>query len=391
MFAQELAPDAIAPPFDSVGAAMREALYERSPHNIVRLTLPKDRGPEGYRASRKMLDEWLAEGVLVGDREEALYAEEQEFGHEGEKRRLISFIGLLRLDRDADRIFPHERIFEAPMRDRLDLLRATRANLEPIHLLFRDAEARVRTALERQRPEDPLSIQDDWGVVHRVWPVRNREAIEAVARTVSASHLIIADGHHRHAASVEFMKENPGDGNARYRMATFSPLDDEGLVILPTHRLVSGAAGFDVRTLNAFECEGTKGFDDLRARMRSRDGAVFGALDRQGGYVLRLRDPSLVEGLPLHPSLRKLDVTILHEFVLSRACLHGRIDYVPALEQRIKRALEELELNEGSLLFLLNPTLKAQVEEVALAGERMPQKSTFFWPKVWSGLVLWKP
>jgi len=304
---------------------------------------------------------------------------------------LVSFIGLLRLDKDAERVFPHERIFEAPMRDRLELLRATRANLEPIHLLFSDPESVVRAALEERKPSETCSVEDDWGVVHRVWPVTDADAVARIGERISSSHLIIADGHHRHAASMEFMKESPGDANARYRMATFTPFDDPNLLILPTHRLVSGADGFDVGTLSAFDIDSAGGIDEVRSRMRSGDGGVFGVLGRDGGHVLRLRDRSVLAGLPLHASVRELDVTILHELVLSRACLHGRVDYVPALESKMNRALEELDAKTASMLFLLNPTPKEQVEEVALAGVKMPQKSTFFWPKVWSGLVLWKP
>jgi uncharacterized protein (DUF1015 family) len=412
----------VAPPYDVISASQRAELAARDPHNVVRLILPEGEGDTKYANAADILARWRAEGVLVRDDEPAFYRYDQSFRAPGQstgpttKRR--GFLALVRLVPFAKRIvLPHERTLSGPKEDRLKLFRATRTNLSPGFMLYRDARRELDAPLDTAEALAEFSTPD--GVHHALSRVRGRDALRAIALGVARSTLLIADGHHRYETAVRYSEEaasaagedearaDASAGEHRYFMTFLANGDDPNLVVFPTHR--------HVHSLPAFS------FDDLMSRARAyfvveeleRGAAADGVLERlrkageRGPSVaasaadgrvalLTLRGDVNLDG---HPTLgqkpavlRRTDVTVLHAAILESVL--GITPEAQAAKtnlwypQDATEALRELRAGRGQALFLMNATPVAQVREVAEAGEIMPQKSTFFYPKVATGLAV---
>ena len=390
--------DVVAPPYDVIDEEQRAALLARSPFNVVEIDLPRGDDPYGHAAAT--LEDWTLEGILAADREPALWALEQDFAApDGSRRTRHGILARVRVeDYGPGRIRPHERTQPGPKQDRLELTRATRHNLSPIFALSSvDAWPLVEPRLE----SDPWAeVSEDDGTVHRVWRISEPEVHQAVAATLAPAELLIADGHHRYETARTYMEEIGGEGPHCYTLACLTGLADPGLTVFPTHRLLSGLAddaekqqrlGSGLREL--FETEEV-GIDGLDPGAEEGIG-VFGYTDshHKRGFRLRLKDTAeldrLLEGRP--EAYRRLDAVILEALVLEGilamteediAAKRG-IDYAKGVEQ----ALAALEGGSHQVAFILRPTPVEQVREVAAAGETMPPKSTYFFPKLLSGLV----
>jgi len=405
----------VAPPYDVIDAAQRRELAARNPRNVVQLILPDGEGDSKYGHAADLLAAWRREGTLVRDGVPAFYRYDQTFapldGGDAITRR--GFLALVRLSPFSERsVLPHERTLSGPKEDRLKLFRATRTNLSPGFMLYRDPRHALDAPLDTAEPLTELATAD--GVRHALSRVTQRDAVRAIIEGVARSALLIADGHHRYETALRYSHEvdaaYPAAGpNAEHRffMAFLANGDDPKLVVFPTHRHIHSLAHFsfddllarandtfDVRPLapgaSADAIRGT--LEDAKGR-----GPSVAAAARDGRVaILTLRadvDLSRHPTLGARPEvLRRTDVAVLHSAILEHI-----LSVTPEAQaaktniwypQDARAALDDLRGGIGDVLFVMNATPVADVRRVAEAGEVMPQKSTFFYPKVLTGLAI---
>jgi uncharacterized protein (DUF1015 family) len=404
--------DVIAPPYDVISEDERTKLEAQDPHNVVRIDLPRGEGDSKYDEAARLYRAWLDEGVLKRDTRPAIYRYHQVFSVKelgGRKFTRAGFICAVRLaDYDEKVILPHERTLRGPKEDRLKLMRATRAHFSQIFGLYRDpsqATDRIFGQVE-MRPPDLEGATPD-GTQHRLWRLTDRESIGQVARTLTSLPIYIADGHHRYETLLALrneLREKGASMRSSSEYATFFLMNmaDPGLIVLPTHRLVHSLAEFDREKLLERAREhfsittvenGAVNADALKLAVheRAHSRPAFGMVvpGETTAWVLKLEvDPRL----PVHRSLSQLDVTTLHGLVLERFLGIDRdaqeaqtnLAYVKDTAD----ALARVQRGEAQVGFIMNPTRVDQVLDVADSGQAMPQKSTFFYPKIASGLVI---
>lgn len=397
-----------------IDARQRAALLERSPYNVVRLELSAGgvgaSDPSPYQAAARTLREWRETGVLVQDRTPSFYVYTQEFDHEGARRRRTALLGRLRLEPWSTGVVrPHEETGRAAKEDRLQLLRHLRANVSPLLALYRDPAGRLREAIgPLGMPALEATTPD--GERHTLYVISD-DAVGLVSAALRETTLYMADGHHRYETALAYRDECraraaswSGEEPENFVLAALVAAEDPGLVLLPTHRLVRPASMPDdliARLSRLFDIEDAtpKSYDGtallrLLARLAAagRSGAAFGALGLEEGrlHLLRLRDTAAARALMPAGSRawQSLDVNVLEYAVLRDALAMDRSGQVEYTEDA-QRAFEEVETGRWPLAFLLNPTPVDQVLAVADAGERMPRKSTYFSPKLATGLVLY--
>lgn len=384
-----------------IDAAQRAELLRRSPFNAVEIDLPRS-GPDEdpYRHAASTFEEWLLEGILRRDPGPALWALTQEYAApDGSRFTRHAILARVRVeDYGPGRVRPHERTQPGPKQDRLELTRATRHNLSPIFSLSStDAWPHVEAATGG----DPWGeATDDDGTVHRVWRVADPEIHKAVAAELAEAELLIADGHHRYETARTYRDEVGGEGPHCYTLMALTALADSGLTVFPTHRLLGGLVDDVPRREHLreglrelFEIEEV---DDAQLDPAGEDGlGVFGYLDvqRRQPMRLRLKDTAeldrILEGRPV--AYRRLDVAILESLVLTGIL---GLDEQDIAEKRgigyaksIADVQAKLEAGEYDAAFILRPTPIEQVRAVAATGETMPPKSTYFFPKILSGIV----
>ena len=392
--------DVVAPPYDVIDEAQRAELAGRSPYNVVDLDLPRDPdGGDPYEHAARLLEDWTAEGALTNDDEPAIWALEQDYtAPDGSRLTRRGFLARVRLAPYGEGIRPHERTQPGPKEDRLRLTRATRHNLSPIFSLHPgDAWRHLEPALSG----DPWGeVTDGDGTTHRVWRVADPSIHEAISAELEPGELLIADGHHRYETALAYQREVGPGGPADHVLMALVSLEDPGLTVFPTHRLISGLAddpakqealGNGLRELFEVEDVSTEDIDPGGA-----DGVgIFGYIDShfKRAFRLRLRDRGEIDRALADRSdaYRTLDAAILEELVLKGilgmstddiAAKRG-IGYTPSIEA----ALGKLDAGDYQAAFLLRPTPVDQVRAVAAAGETMPPKSTYFFPKLLTGIV----
>ncbi len=394
-----------APPYDVIDPEQRAALLARSPYNIVAIDLPEGE-PDRYRAAAQLLESWQLDGTLVRDREPAIWAHEQDYvGPDGKRRTRRGFFCRVRIeDYGPGRVRPHERTHPGPKEDRLRLTRATRANVSPIFSLYSDPELAAWKALEPATAEQPWGeVTDSEGTVHRLWQVADPQAIAAVQRAASGSELLIADGHHRYETMQAYAQEVGGEGDHRYILMCLVALEDEGLTVFPTHRLI---AKLDDERRAALQATLQRDFEISEVPLEQiaptpqapgeRTPLQLGYLDHRDGRPLRLTlaDQATADAaLAGHsPAYRLLDTGVL-ETLLLKGPLGLSEDDISHLNglfyaRSTEEALELVRSGAYEAAFFMRPTPVDQVSDVAAAGENMPPKSTFFYPKLLTGLLL---
>jgi uncharacterized protein (DUF1015 family) len=390
----------VAPPYDVIDEEQRSELIARSDHNVVELDLPRDPGGgDPYEHAARLLAKWIEDGILTRDSEPSLWALEQEYpAPDGSRLTRRGFLARVRLAPYGEGIRPHERTQPGPKEDRLRLTRATRHNLSPVFALHPgDAWRHLEPAL---RGEPWGEVTDGDGTTHRVWRVSDPAVHEAVSEELEPAELLIADGHHRYETSLAYQSEVGTGGSADYVLMALVSLEDPGLTVFPTHRLLSGLAddsakqealGSGLREL--FESEEVR--SDQLDPGAAKGVGVFGYIDSQfkRAFRLRLKDTGRLNYALARRSeaYRTLDAAILEELVLKRilglsaediAAKRG-IGYTPSVEE----ALAKLDAGDYQAAFLLRSTPVDQVRAVAAAGEIMPPKSTYFFPKLLTGIV----
>ena len=393
--------DVTAPPYDVIDEKQRAALLSRSPFNVVEIDLPRTgQGSDPYAHAADTIEEWRLEGILTDDREPALWALTQDYtAPDGSGHTRHAILARVRVeDYGPGKVRPHERTQPGPKQDRLDLTRATRHNLSPIFsLTAADAWGEVESALAG----DPWGeVTDDDGTVHRLWRVGDPEVHAAVGDELARAELLIADGHHRYETARAYAEEVGEDGPHRYTLMALTGLEDPGLTVFPTHRLLSGLAedperqerlGGGLRELFEVEEVAT---DDLDPTGEEGVG-VFGYIDshHRRGFRLRLKDSAeldrILDGRP--DAYRRLDTVILETLVLKGILGLDEADIAAkrgiGYAKSVDDSLAMLDDGSHQVAFLLRPTPVEQVREVAAAGETMPPKSTYFFPKLLSGLL----
>lgn len=392
--------DVVAPPYDVIDGTQRARLEARSPYNVVRIDLPT--GSDPYLAAARQLSAWREEHVVVQDDRPALWLLEQDYtGPDGQSRTRRGFFARVRVeDYGPGRIRPHERTHPGPKEDRLKLTRATQTNLSAIFALFSDPGQRATEALGQARAETPWAeATDDAGTVNRLWRVTGRAAIEAAQAAVKDTELLIADGHHRYETARIYAEELGGEGDHRYVLMCLVALQDPGLTVFPTHRLLKNLSSPQrealAEVLNAsFEVEELTGPQEL-APAHVPGQVVLGYIDAQSRRPLRLRlkSPAIADAaLPGHAEpYRRLDTAVLEALILKGALdmSDEDIDHLTQLgyARDAQHALELVGSAAYEAAFLMAPPPVEQIQAVAGAGESMPPKSTYFFPKVPTGLL----
>jgi uncharacterized protein (DUF1015 family) len=391
--------DLIAPPYDVIDDELRAELARRSPHNVVDVDLP-----ESYEGAAEKLGEWREQGVLVSEDEPAIWALRQDYtAPDGSTRSRSGFFARVRVeDYGAGRIRPHERTHPGPKEDRLRLTRATRVNLSPIFSLFPDAGGTATHTLAQAMSGEPFAeVTDHEGTRDTLWRVADPERIAALQAALADAELLIADGHHRYETARAYADELGGEGDHRYVLMFLVALDDPGLLVFPTHRLLTGLKD-DAEKQIAIRDTARRDFDieelDDPRKLEppaGNDRATFGYMDSffKRPFRFTLKDQSIADtalaGMP--EPYRHLDTAVL-EAVFLRGALRMSEDDISHLRgldysKNLQDAIERVESGAADVGFFMRATPVEQVREVAAAGESMPPKSTYFFPKVPTGLV----
>ncbi|HUV69814.1 MAG TPA: DUF1015 domain-containing protein [Terracidiphilus sp.] len=418
--------DAVTQPYDKISPAMQQAYYQRSPYNLVRiiLGLPElfdaERGENVYTRAARDFKAWREQGILTQEKDPCVFAYSQQFkvpGTEIVKERR-GFIALGKLHDYADQVvFRHEQTLSKPKSDRLNLLTATHAHFGQIFMLYSDPASSVEKILYDGNGPADAEVTDEYGVLHRLWRISDPAAIRLLATAMDNKKLIIADGHHRYETALKYSKEHaPSSPSASEHsvsqlpqppypeaavMMTFVNMDSDGLVILPTHRVVHSLPAFDpaefARASAQFFTVQPLPAADATTYMQTlaaQQGTAFVAVTSAGSYLLRSKPDAVNTALAHLPERqRQLDLSHLHSIVLDR--LLG-LDEEKVREQTNIRylrdsadAVNQARSGEANVTFLTNPVTMEQLREVAFAGDVMPQKSTDFFPKLLSGLTIY--
>lgn len=410
------------PPYDIIDESQRLSYLKRNPHNIIRLELPRD-GADPYDEAGNTLRQWVQEGILRRDDQPAFYIYEIEYtlegrsdisGYDGGRRTIAGLIGQVKLEEFSKGVvLPHEETLSKAKEDRLRLMKATACNFSDVYSLYRDdggeSEALdILTLIQREQPE--AEFTDGEGLIHRLWAVSDPSLTAAISRRFADKKLYIADGHHRYETALNYRnwlrEQGKSTDNADYIMMMLVEMGHPGLAVFPTHRLLRGLPDFDADALLA-ECGGC--FDVLpEVAVDSLDesleeaynagrhafgfytgGDTFTLLTLREGAAAGLLEQLLPDKSPVY---RRLDVSILHTLILERllgidkANMAGQrnLSYTRSLQE----ALDDVAAGVYQCSFLLNPTRVDEIRDVAAAGEKMPQKSTYFYPKLITGLTI---
>lgn len=408
--------DVIAPPYDVIDPALQQALYDRSPHNVIRLILNKEEPTDTennnrYTRAAHTLRDWQVEHILTQDSARALYVYHQDFEAEGRRYTRKGFLARVRLEPFGQgQIYAHEQTMAGPKADRLKLFHATAMNLSPVFGLYPDPVGAVMQQLDTAVVRSlPLQATDHLGVVSKLWPVTDQHVVSAVTGLMGPQPVFIADGHHRYETGLRYLEERRAAGEVRddeaaanFILMMLVSMSDPGLIILPTHRLVSGLSAltgpqladvlkdhFQVETIGRGDQGARDTWDNIEAD-GSQDLLGFGTVADGLWQTARLRSPDAMARLASDhsPAWRGLAVSVLHVLVLDHLLsgklgTKGECKYVHLLRE----VTDSVAARQCQLAVLVPPATMQHVEEIAGNLEKMPPKSTYFYPKLLSGLV----
>ncbi len=410
---------AVCPPYDIVSAAEEESLVRRNKYNAVRLEL-RERHPgepqdeDRYSRASDFFQQWLDQGVLAAEPLPAMYLVEEEFAHQGDARRRQGLVAVVRLEEfEKGIVMPHEFTRPGPKADRLALMKACRTNFSPIMSLYRDSDGDLAALLARARQGQPHATAVPQGQPeYRLWVITDPDILEAIQVAMASRQVFVADGHHRYETALKYRDHLeategplPHDAAARFMMMTLISMDAPGLVVLPYHRLLAGLdqdelgalyAGlersFQVETIDMSSGQGRAGVvaRELENWLsgQSKDEVVVAALglEPEKAHLLTLRDT--YKPAQDAPSLERCDMWLLHEKGIRPALGEGRENTAISFVHDATEAVESVLDSRADVAFLLRPLPMDLFEEVVGKGERLPSKSTYFYPKLPTGLVI---
>jgi uncharacterized protein (DUF1015 family) len=425
--------DVLTQPYDKISPAMQDRYYAASAYNLIPVekgrTLPDDTPDNNvYTRAAKKLDEWIAEKILVQDSVPNIYVYSEEFLVPGTHTRRVrtGFIALIRVeDYDEKIVFRHEYTLSGPKADRIELLRKTRAQTGQLFLLYDDAVNTIDKLLDEITSKKPeIELQDEFSVTHKLWPVADSTFIKRVQKAMADKKIVIADGHHRYETALAYRNEGRAKAGStdpsaasEFAMATFINTHSKGLTILATHRLVSKIKDFDFEKFRknlaplfdwysypftnseertAAHAKFHKDFEKLAEHRKAIGVYARAATNGSAFYLFVLkRNVDLEDVLPdISAQQRELDVVVLHRLILEKG-LGITAEAVTAeknvvYEREMDAAIAAVDAGSAQIAFLLHPVRVEQVTKIALGGDVMPQKSTDFYPKLLSGLAIFR-
>lgn len=397
----------VCPPYDVISPERQQYFHQLDPHNFIRLILGQDVGGEDkYQHAAAIFSRWQEEGLLVQDNQPAFYLYSQEFKAQGRIMQRLGLIGLLRLPEKGCSVFGHEHTRLAPKEDRLKLLKQVKANLSPIFVIFSDRKKLLRGIYRKNAPIRPfIRVKDSSSVVHRLWRITSPAILGKVSKDISRKNMFIADGHHRFEVSCayrELLRQSSGrlsgKESCNYLLAYFTAIEDKGLLILPIHRLIRLEQDIALDTLLAglekyFRVEQVKSRAALFTALQKsgRKTHALGMYKHKKFWLLRLKDNKILQKVITDKpaECRSLDVLALNYLILRDVLGIGledreQLSYNNEAEEVIRQA----DASDKAIAFFLNPAKVEQVMSIALSGNKMPPKTTYFYPKVLSGLVV---
>jgi uncharacterized protein (DUF1015 family) len=411
----------IAPPYDVISPDQQEQLYQKNPYNLVRIikgkTNASDNGEDNqYTRAAAYLADWIDDGVLKQDPAEAIYAYVQDFALAGTRYQRHSFIALGKLEEFGAIVKPHEQLLSKPMIDRLNLKQATSADFGLVFMLYEDPRKVAETIMEEAAGAEPLiHFVDEQDVRHRLFAVTAKDDIRQIVDMMSDKSCIIADGHHRYTTGLRYCEES-SDPTAQYQMMAFANVQQGGLIVLATHRIVCNLDRFHMDQLLSDLEERFDvvefGFDSAKTKRQAKqemlermqtehenDKNAFGIYaSDEAFYVAVLKDTRAMDTVvpDKSPAWRTLDVSILHKLILEellgideeKQTQGENLQYVKDTPTAMDESIARIDAGQAQIAFFMNPVKIQQLKTVTEAGERMPQKSTYFYPKVYSGLTI---
>ena len=389
----------IAPPYDVINDADQSALYERSSYNYVRIILNRSAGMGRYSEAAKTFSEWKKNEILIQDMDPSIYLLCQSFRQDEQQIERTGFITKLQITKLGDDVLPHEQTISKHINDRYNLMKATKANTGQIFMSYRDQTRTVESILGSYKDQIPLIDAVLDGIQYRLWRLTDEGQINTIRNVVTGTKVIIADGHHRYKTAYKYAQDHPEINGSDRVMVTLVNAYNDGMHVLPTHRIVSGKPidddHFIEKIKRRFDIKKKPSVEKLLNDMdqhRTSDTIKLGVLTRGGNaYILSYKGGGNWSS-DLSTVSQELDVNVLHQLILKPACGIdtrnqydlGRIAYVRGNEPPLEMIKN---VSDYDFVFFLNPPDLDQIFNVAETGETMPQKSTYFYPKVYSGLV----
>jgi uncharacterized protein (DUF1015 family) len=396
--------DLITQPYDKIDSEMQKEYYTKSPYNYCRLILPLEENK--YQVANERITQWLKEGIMAKETLPAIFVSRQEFSLDGEKYERTGLIAALRLyPYSENRVFPHEGTYKAPKADRLNMLRTVQKDLESVFLMYQDPEGKTMAFLDEVEKSEPIiQVTDALNVKHTVWKVTDTMKIRQLQMDLAAKTLVINDGHHRYESALAYRdemrsKDNWTEDSAfNFHMSYLVPVQEEGLIVLPTHRLLKDYKLTD-DLVHAFKfffdvVEVEPEVDGLESFLKNHANEhAFCVYDGSKAYGLLLKhDKAVYEFVNANVSkeTKIFDVVILRDIVFRFILKTGEL----SMDENIlyvrwtKDAVEKVDRGEASIAFLVNPISAKTVAEIAQQHELLPEKSTDFYPKLVSGLMM---
>lgn len=397
----------VCPPYDIISEEERKGYLARNPHNLIRLELPRE-GSDPYAQAGSTLQEWLDNGLLACDNAPTLYIYQEEFTVLGQRKTVKGLCCLVKLVPFSEGVvLPHEETLSKAKADRFNLMCATGCNFSSVYSLYFDEDRRIADPLDAFSSGNPaVTFTTDDGIIHRVWEITDPAAIADLAASFADKKLYIADGHHRYETGLNYrnhMAEQGGDPNhgSDYLMMTLVAMEEPGLVVMPIHRLVRGLESFDAEAIlksceEYFDVTLTSGdvqpsLDTFAAQGKTAFALYLGG---RKSAVLALRDASTMKAFLPDKSegYQGLDVAVLHILVLERLMGIDKENMANQINLSYTRDAEEamaaVDAGEANCAVIMNPTKVSEIAQVAGAGEKMPQKSTYFYPKLITGHLM---
>ncbi len=396
--------DIFAPPYDVISPKQQGELYKQHQFNIIKLILGKQSKNDDVRDNRytragKLFQEWIKKDILIKDTSPSIYIYTQEYAFEGVSKKRIGFFARLKFEKGKD-CLPHELTLAKPKQDRVKLMRAVHANLSPIFSFYIDKKNEIEKSLKPYMRKKPLiSYKDKEKITHCFWQVDDKKTIERIQKLMKRKRTFIADGHHRYEVSKSYCQEmarkKGSHGEFDSVMMYFTGFNDQNLSVMPTHRLVKDIPSLENKINSIgdyFKVSEVMNLTAMLSSQAKKKGFALGMCFKNKFYVLEMKNDKVLSGLMSKTPMqwRKLDVAMLnkvvfeHIFKLNEKQKEEKVSYT----RDPLNAVESVKKKKSLVAFFPNTTKAEQVTKIALSGNRMPQKSTYFYPKPVTGLVI---